>query len=137
MTMTAVPVAAVVAILVLFLSGTHVSISSGVGLIALFGLSIQNAIIIVSKLKQIIETDPNAPVETSVLRAAVAKLNDVLIAALVAAVGLAPAALSTGIGSQSQKPFAIVISCGILPATLLTLILLPVLARYIVRLKKE
>lgn len=70
----------------------------------------------------------------AICQAASAKLNAVLIAALVAAVGLAPAAISTGIGSQSQKPFAIVIACGILPATLLTLLLLPALAKVLNRL---
>lgn len=132
--MTAVPIAAVVALLVLFFSGTHVSISSGVGLIALFGLSIQNAVIIVSTMRQSMISGL-LPVNEAVAIAARKKLNAVLIAALVAAVGLAPAALSNGIGSQSQKPFAIVISCGIVPATILTLLLLPVFAKYLVRRK--
>ena len=135
LTMTAVPVAATVALIVLFLSGTHVSISSGVGLIALFGLSIQNAVIIVSTMREYMQSG-TASVEQSIARAARNKLNAVLIAGLVAAVGLAPAAMSNGIGSQSQKPFAIVISCSILPATILTLLLLPVAAKYIVRRKK-
>jgi cobalt-zinc-cadmium resistance protein CzcA len=135
LTMTSVPVAAAVSMIVLFVSGTHISISSGVGLIALFGLSIQNAVIIVSKMRESMKKELGS-VDMCIAVAARQKLNAVLIAALVAAVGLAPAALSNGIGSQSQKPFAIVISCGILPATLLTLFLLPVLARYIVRKNK-
>ncbi len=134
LTMSAVPVAAVVAVLVLFLTGTHVSISSGVGLIALFGLSIQNAVIIVSRMREIMLREL-CTAQEAIARAAVGKLNAVMIAALVAAVGLAPAALSNGIGSQSQKPFAIVISCGILPATLITLLLLPVLAKFFIRSK--
>jgi len=135
LTMTAVPVAAVVALIVLFVSGTHVSISSGVGLIALFGLSIQNSVIIVSKMRELMLSG-NMSVAESIAEAARQKLNAVLVAALVAAVGLAPAAMSTGIGSQSQKPFAIVISCSILPATLLTLLLLPVIANFIIKRKK-
>lgn len=136
LTMSAVPVAAAVAIVVLFLSGTHISISSGVGLIALFGLSIQNAVIIVAKMRQIMRKEPDLTTDQCIAKAALEKLNAVLIAALVAAVGLAPAALSNGIGAQSQKPFAIVISCGILPATLLTLLLLPAIAKYIVKRNK-
>lgn len=131
--MGAVPVAAAVAIVVLFLSGTNLSVSSGVGLIVLFGLSIQNAVIIVSSTKSMMLREAISSTEAICL-AASAKLNAVLIAALVAAVGLAPAAMSTGIGSQSQKPFAIVIACGILPATLLTLLLLPALAKILNRL---
>lgn len=128
--MSSVPVAASVAIAVLFFSHTNLSISSGVGMVALFGLSIQNAVIIVWTMKDLMRLlDISA--EEAIYRAALIKMNAVIIAALVAAVGLAPAALSTGIGSQSQKPFAIVISCGILPSTILTLFLLPVLAKYL------
>ncbi|MBI1271936.1 CusA/CzcA family heavy metal efflux RND transporter [bacterium] len=127
LTMSAVPVAAAVAIVVLFLSRTTISVSSGVGLIVLFGLSIQNAVIVVSAMKTMMDMEAIGAAE-AIGKAATAKMNAVVIAALVAAVGLAPAAMSTGIGSQSQKPFAIVIACGILPATLLTLLLLPALA---------
>ncbi len=130
--MSSVPIAAAVAVLILFLTGTHLSISSGVGLIALFGLSIQNAVIIVSRMKYLMVRE-GCPAEESIRRGAIDKLNAVMIAALVAAVGLAPAAMSTGIGSQSQKPFAIVISFGILPATILTLLLLPTIAKYLIR----
>ncbi|HMP50991.1 MAG TPA: CusA/CzcA family heavy metal efflux RND transporter [Candidatus Melainabacteria bacterium] len=126
--MGAVPVAAAVAILILLISGTNLSISSGVGLIVLFGLSIQNAVIVVSAMKTMMEMEAIGAAE-AIGKAATTKMNAVVIAALVAAVGLAPAAMSTGIGSQSQKPFAIVIACGILPATLLTLLLLPALAK--------
>ncbi|MBZ0185556.1 MAG: efflux RND transporter permease subunit, partial [Candidatus Obscuribacterales bacterium] len=125
--MSAVPMAASVAILILLISKTNLSISSGVGIIALFGLSIQNAVIVVSNMKNLIKTNHLDPSE-AMRQAAVNKLNAVLIAALVAAVGLLPAAFATGIGSQSQKPFAIVISCGIIPATILTLLILPALA---------
>lgn len=132
LTMCSVPIAASVAIVVLALSGTHLSISSGVGLIALFGLSIQNAVIVVSKMKDIMLKE-GLSAQESILKAGTIKLNAVIIAALVAAVGLAPAALSNGIGSQSQKPFALVISCSILPVAILTMCLLPVLAKYIVK----
>jgi len=125
--MSAVPVAASVAIITLFLTGTHLSVSSGVGLIALFGLTIQNAVIVLSRFKDLIVS--GTPAQQAILRAVVNKMNAVVIAALVAAVGLLPATFSTGIGSQSQKPFAIVIAYGIVPSTLLTLILLPALVR--------
>ncbi len=135
--MSAIPIAAVVATIVLFLTGTHLSISSGVGLVALFGLSTQNAVIIVSRFRDLKDRGTYQTIVECINRAALDKMNAVLIAALVAAVGLAPASMSTGIGSQSQKPFAIVISYGILPATLLTLVALPVLAPILLRSRKK
>ena len=127
--MSSVPVAAAVAILVCFIAGTHISISSGVGLIALFGLTIQNGVIMLAKIKELI--DRGDDVGSSIQSGAAIKLRPIVIAVLVAAAGLAPAALSTGIGSQSQRPFAIVISCGVIPATLISLFFLPALARII------
>jgi cobalt-zinc-cadmium resistance protein CzcA len=123
--MSGVPLAASIGILVLFLTGTNLSISSGVGFTALFGLTIQNGVILMSKIKELI--DSGSPAMDAVLQGSRMKLRPILIAVLVAAVGLAPAALSTGIGSQSQKPFAIVISATIIPATLLGMLLIPAL----------
>lgn len=124
--MGAVPVATSVACIVMFVTGTHLSVSSGVGLVALLGLSIQNAVIVISRLRDILAE--GAKLDIAVAQASVGKMNAVIIAALVAAVGLMPAAHSTGIGSQSQKPFATVIAFGILPSTALTLLLIPALA---------
>lgn len=123
--MLTVPLAATGGIIALFLSGTHFSISAGVGFIALFGVSIQCGVILVSKIREMcgIETfDREALISACLIR-----LRPDMIATLVALGGLIPAALSNGIGSQSQKPFAIVIVGGILPATLLTLVVLPAL----------
>lgn len=121
--MSSVPLASSIAIVTLFLSGTHLSVSSGVGLIALFGLAIQNTVIVVSRFIAYINQGVDA--NRAIIQAVLDKMNAVLIAALVAAVGLIPAAMSTGIGSQSQKPFAIVIAFGILPSTIGILLLLP------------
>lgn len=130
LTMTTVPIAGAIAIVVLAISRTNLSISSGVGMIVLLGLSIQNSVIIVSAMRDLLKTGLYS-IDDALKKAAVTKMNAVLIASMVAAVGLAPAALSNGIGAQSQKPFAIVISCGILPATLLTLLVLPAIGRYL------
>jgi cobalt-zinc-cadmium resistance protein CzcA len=128
-----VPLAVSVAAIVCFVSGTSLSISSGVGLIALIGLSVQNAVVMLAKVKK--ARDEGKSTEDAIVYGALVKVRPIIIAALVAAVGLAPAALSDGIGSQSQRPFAIVICCSIIPVTLLSLILLPALARLL--LKKE
>lgn len=129
-----VPIAAACAFFVLLISGTHLSISSGVGLIALLGLTIQNAVIITSRTIELFE---DLPVRAAIRKAAAEKMNAVFLASLVAAVGLAPAAFSTGIGSQSQKPFAIVIAFGILPATIISFVFLPAIAHIFVRRKKR
>ncbi len=121
--MVTVPLAATGGIIALFLTGTHFSISAGVGFIALFGVAIQNGVILVSKIRESCGDDPNDM--TALVSACVIRMRPVMIATLVALAGLVPAAISTGIGSQSQKPFAIVIVGGILPATLLTLVVLP------------
>lgn len=123
--MVTVPLAATGGIIALFLTGTHFSISAGVGFIALFGVAIQNGVILVSKIRETCGDD--ATDVSSLMSACVIRMRPVMIATLVALAGLVPAAISTGIGSQSQKPFAIVIVGGILPATLLTLVVLPAL----------
>lgn len=129
--MSAVPIALAVAVITLFASGMHLSVSSGVGLIALFGLSIQNAVIVAARYRDLIVA--GADTQDAIFQAVVSKMNAVIIAALVAAVGLLPAAFSTGIGSQSQKPFATVIAFGILPSTLLTLLVLPALFKVLIK----
>jgi cobalt-zinc-cadmium resistance protein CzcA len=129
--MSAVPIASAVAVITLFVSETHLSVSSGVGLVALFGLSIQNAVIVAARYRDLIVA--GAGTQDAISQAVVSKMNAVIIAALVAAVGLLPAAFSTGIGSQSQKPFATVIAFGILPSTLLTLLLLPALLKVLIK----
>jgi cobalt-zinc-cadmium resistance protein CzcA len=123
--MITVPLAAAGAIVSLVATQTHFSISAGVGFIALFGVCIQNGVILVSKIRELIAE--GMPQHEAVIAGAVIRMRPVLIATLVALAGLVPAALSNGIGSQSQKPFAIVIVGGILPATILTLMVLPAL----------
>lgn len=123
--MVTVPLAATGGIIALFLTGTHFSISAGVGFIALFGVAIQNGVILVSKIRESCGDDPTDV--HALTSACVIRMRPVMIATLVALAGLVPAAISTGIGSQSQKPFAVVIVGGILPATLLTLVVLPAL----------
>ncbi|MFN8655814.1 MAG: CusA/CzcA family heavy metal efflux RND transporter [Candidatus Obscuribacterales bacterium] len=123
--MSVVPLAAAGGIVALFLTGTHFSISAGVGFIALFGVCIQNGVILVSKIGENIKA--NMSLEEAVFDGALMRMRPVLVATLVAMAGLVPAATATGIGSQSQRPFAIVIVGGLLPATLLALMLIPAL----------
>ncbi|WP_124948394.1 efflux RND transporter permease subunit [Sulfuriferula thiophila] len=105
------------------LAGLHLSVSAAVGFIAVAGISVQNGVIM---MEQIIDLLRNgADMRTAVLDGAVQRLRPILMTALMAGLGLLPAALSHGIGSETQRPFAVVIVGGIVSATLFTLLLLP------------
>jgi cobalt-zinc-cadmium resistance protein CzcA len=112
-------------LLALRLTGTNFSVSSMLGFVALMGVAVQTSVILysfINKLRQEGRDIPSATLDASVLR-----LRPILMTALVACFGLLPAAMSTGIGSDSQKPFAIVIVGGLLSRLLLSIFLAPVL----------
>ncbi|MDD5612617.1 MAG: CusA/CzcA family heavy metal efflux RND transporter [Gallionella sp.] len=107
------------------LAGLHMSVSAAVGFIAVAGISVQNGVIMV---EQFIEGMRNGKdLAASVMDGALSRLRPILMTALMAGLGLMPAALSHGIGSETQRPFAVVIVGGIVSATLFTLLLLPLL----------
>jgi cobalt-zinc-cadmium resistance protein CzcA len=109
----------------LALSGLHLSISSAVGFIAVAGISVQNGVIMVEQFIASIRNGKK--VMEAVLEGATLRLRPILMTALMAGLGLLPAALSHGIGSETQRPFAVVIVGGIVSATIFTLILLPII----------
>lgn len=129
-----VPFAIVGGIIALLLTGTNFNIAGGIGFIALFGICIQNGVIIISVIKQNI--DKNLPLEEAIKTGAISRVRPIVMTALMAIFGLLPAAISTGIGSETQKPLAIVIVGGLLSATLLTLILFPVIVYRVYRIKQ-
>ncbi len=123
--MANVAMAPIGGLLALLITGTHISVSSGVGFLALFGVSVQTGVIMLEYINQLRargETIMNAAIDGSVRR-----LRPIMMTMLVASVGLLPAALSRGIGSDSQRPFAIVIVGGLVAALLLGIFLLPTL----------
>ena len=107
------------------LAGLHLSVSAAVGFIAVAGISVQNGVIMVEQFMEGMRH--GISLRESVMRGAVARLRPILMTALMAGIGLLPAALSHGIGSETQRPFAVVIVGGIISATLFTLLLLPLL----------
>ncbi len=112
-------------LLALLLTGTHFSVSSGVGFLALFGVCVQTGVIMLEYINQLRSrghTIIDAAVEGAVLR-----LRPIMMTTLVATLGLLPAALSRGIGSDSQRPFAIVIVGGLMVAMVANIFLLPIL----------
>src|SRR5271165_124091 len=109
--------------LALVLTGTYLSVSSGVGMLALFGVSVQTGVIMVEYINQL-RAKGNTIVDAAV-EGAVLRLRPIMMTMLVATLGLLPAALSHDIGSDSQRPFAIVIVGGLLSALTLSIVLLP------------
>ncbi|HEX3697987.1 MAG TPA: CusA/CzcA family heavy metal efflux RND transporter [Polyangia bacterium] len=118
-----VPFATVGGVFALYITGTELSVSSAVGFITLFGVSVMNGVLIVTYMRQA-KIAPGATAD-SVLSVVAGRIRPILMTALPASIGLLPAALSHAIGSDTQRPFAIVIVGGLLPATVLTMFLLP------------
>ncbi|WP_153163165.1 efflux RND transporter permease subunit [Zoogloea sp. 1C4] len=110
------------------LAGLHLSVSAAVGFIAVAGISVQNGVIMVEQVIEIARR--GATRSEAILDGAMLRLRPIVMTALMAGLGLLPAALSHGIGSETQRPFAVVIVGGIVSATIFTLLLLPVLLSY-------
>jgi cobalt-zinc-cadmium resistance protein CzcA len=127
-----VPFALIGGILALHITHTNFSISAGIGFIALFGVCIQNGVILISVFRK--NLDAHMPLNEALLEGVVSRVRPVVMTALMAAIGLMPAALSTGIGSETQKPLAIVVIGGLVTSTILTLLILPIIYSIVYRL---
>jgi len=121
-----VPFTLVGGLAALGLAGLHLSISAAVGFIAVAGISVQNGVIMVEEVVKRVQEGAEASV--AILEGAAIRLRPILMTALMAGLGLLPAALSHGIGSETQRPFACVIVGGIVSGTIFTLMILPVVA---------
>jgi heavy metal efflux system protein len=117
--------------LALLITGTYLSVSSGVGMLALFGVSVQTGVIMLEYINQL--RARGHTIEDAAVEGAVLRLRPIMMTMLVATLGLLPAALSHGIGSDSQRPFAIVIVGGLISDLLLSIVLLPTLYVWIAR----
>jgi cobalt-zinc-cadmium resistance protein CzcA len=111
--------------LALVVTGTHFSVSSGIGFLALFGVSVQTAVVYISYANEL-RLDGRGIAEAT-REAALLRLRPIMMTALVAAFGLLPAALATGVGTDSQRPFALVIVGGLFSRLLISVFLMPVL----------
>jgi len=129
--LTNVAMARIGGLVALLVTGTHFSVSSGVGFLALFGVSVQTGVIMLEYINQLRTRGysiPDAAVEGAVLR-----LRPIMMTMLVATLGLLPAALSHAIGSDSQRPFAIVIVGGLISDLVMSIVLMPTLYVWIAR----
>ncbi|KWV57923.1 cytochrome C peroxidase [Bradyrhizobium macuxiense] len=133
--MSVIPMAIFGGVLGLLISGIPFSVSAAIGFIALFGIAVMDGIIILSQFNQLI--DEGYDRMRAVIRTGELQLRPVLMTCVVAGIGLLPAAVSEGIGSQVQKPLAIVVVTGMLLAPLVILVTLPVLISYFSRRPRE
>jgi cobalt-zinc-cadmium resistance protein CzcA len=120
-----VPFALIGGILALHFTGINFGISAGVGFIALFGICVQNGVILISEFHKQVKL--LGDLNQAIIEAVKVRTRPVVMTAMMAAIGLFPAAISTGIGSESQKPLAIVIIGGLVTATIFTLLVFPII----------
>jgi cobalt-zinc-cadmium resistance protein CzcA len=120
-----VPFATVGGVFALYLTHTVLSVSAAVGFITLFGVAVMDGVLLITYVRHAREQTPDS--DDAILRAVSQRLRPVLMTALLASLGLLPAAMSHAIGSDTQRPFAIVIIGGLVSSTLLTMLLLPTL----------
>ncbi len=122
------PVGGIVA---LWLTGTPLSVSSGIGFLALFGVSVQTAVVYISYVNEL--RGSGMEFRQAVRDGAILRLRPIMMTALVAALGLLPAALATGVGTDSQRPFALVIVSGLFTRLLISVFLMPALYLIVAR----
>ncbi|WP_298443101.1 CusA/CzcA family heavy metal efflux RND transporter [uncultured Ferrimonas sp.] len=125
--MANVPLALIGGVFSLWLSGTYLSVPSSIGFITLFGVAVLNGVVLVDAINQRLAA--GEPLELAVFEGAISRLRPVLMTALTSALGLIPVILATGVGSEVQRPLAMVIIGGLVSSTALTLLVLPTLYR--------
>jgi len=130
-----VPFAVVGGVIALYLSGYNLSVPSAVGFIAVFGIAVLNGVVLISYARSLIEED--VPVREALFKAGSRRLRPILITATAASLGLLPMLLSRDIGSEVQKPLAVVVIGGIFTSTMLTLVVLPLVYELVAGRKKN
>jgi len=118
-------------ILALWLTGNPFSVSSGIGFLALFGVSVQTALVYISYVNEL--RLAGTPLAEAVRESAILRLRPIMMTALVAALGLLPAALATGVGTDTQRPFAVVIVGGLITCLAINIFLMPALYTMVAR----
>jgi len=123
-----VPYSAVGGILALPVAGLNLSVAALVGFVALFGIAIQNSVILVSRIHELRRS--GLAMAEAIREGAASRVRPMVMTALMAILGLLPAAISTGVGAETARPFAVVIIGGLITATVMTLFLIPLLYPY-------
>ena len=133
---TAIPLSAIGGVFALWLRGMPFSISAGVGFIALFGVAVLNGIVLIGEFNHL-KKEGMTDLKNIILQGTTNRLRPVIMTALVASLGFLPMALSNGLGAEVQKPLATVVIGGLVSATLLTLLVLPILYFFLEKNKKQ
>ncbi len=128
-----VPLALIGGVIALFISGQYLSVPGSIGFIALFGIAVLNGVVLVNAINQ--DRRDDSTIEEAVFTGSVSRLRPVLMTAIITALGLIPMLISSGIGSEIQRPLATVVVGGLISSTALTLLVLPVLYAYFFRKK--
>ena len=123
-----IPLALVGGIVALWISGQNLSVPSSVGFIALFGIALENGMVLVNYLNQLLRD--GVPMDEASLKGALLRLRPVLMTALTTALGLFPLLLATGVGSEVQRPLATVVVGGLFTSTILTLLVIPAIYKW-------
>jgi len=131
-----IPLALVGGVVALWLTGQNLSVPSSVGFIALFGIALENGMVLVTYLNQLVRD--GVPVDEASVQGASLRLRPVLMTAITTALGLIPLLLSSGTGSEVQRPLATVVTGGLFTSTVLTLLVVPALYKWFsIQVKKE
>lgn len=133
---TAIPMSAIGGVFALWFRGMPFSISAGVGFIALFGVAVLNGIVLISEFNRL-KKEGMTDINSIILKGTSVRLRPVLMTATVASLGFLPMALSTGSGAEVQKPLATVVIGGLITATFLTLVVLPVLYTWFEKIRPK
>jgi cobalt-zinc-cadmium resistance protein CzcA len=123
-----VPLVLIGGVFGLYFTGEYLSVPASVGFIALFGIAVQNGLVLVTYIDQLRQAGRD--VAEAVVEACMQRMRPVLMTALTTMLGLVPLLLSHGMGSEVQRPLAVVVVFGLLSSTFLTLVLIPVLYRW-------
>lgn len=132
-----VPFSLVGGIVFLYLRNINMSVSAAVGFISLFGVAVMSGVLIIANINRIRRSEPELPVREAIVRGSLGQLRPVLLMVMVALLGMVPAAMAKGIGSDVQRPLATVLVGGLLSTLLLTLLALPGMYALITRAPKE
>jgi cobalt-zinc-cadmium resistance protein CzcA len=131
-----IPLALVGGVVALWLTGQNLSVPSSVGFIALFGIALENGMVLVTYLNQLVRD--GVPVDEASIQGASLRLRPVLMTAITTALGLIPLLLSSGTGSEVQRPLATVVTGGLFTSTILTLLVIPALYKWFaIKVEKE
>ena len=123
-----IPLALVGGLLGLYIMGENLSVPASVGFIALFGIALENGMVLVTYLNQLVKN--GVPIDEASVKGAMLRMRPVLMTALTTALGLIPLLLATGVGSEVQRPLATVVIGGLITSTVLTLLVIPAIYKW-------